>query len=141
MYNNQNFTGYLPWPYNQGINAPPSLTPTSVNFPHNEVIRVNGENGAKAYQMAPNSSVLLLDETAPIVWLKTTDGAGYPTITGYNISPIETKENVGVTSSEYSKLDERIKRLESMAMERRHNDKSNFGKTKRAEQSEPATAE
>ena len=54
-----------------------------------EVIRVHGEEGAKAYQMPPNSSVLLLDETAPIVWLKTTDGASYPTITGYNITPIE----------------------------------------------------
>lgn len=32
-----------------------------------EVVRVNGKNGADAYQMAPNSSILLLDETAPIV--------------------------------------------------------------------------
>lgn len=31
-----------------------------------EVIRVNGENGARALQMMPNSSVLLLDDTAPI---------------------------------------------------------------------------
>ena len=52
-----------------------------------EVVRVNGKNGAEAFQMLPNSSILLLDETAPIVWLKTTDGAGYPTITPYDISP------------------------------------------------------
>lgn len=32
-----------------------------------EVVRVNGRNGANAYQMAPNSSILLLDETAPII--------------------------------------------------------------------------
>ena len=42
------------------------------------IVRVSGRPGAEAYQMAPNSEVLLLDETAPIVWLKTTDGAGYP---------------------------------------------------------------
>lgn len=82
-------------PYNQYGQSP-------VYFPNNyygssmntlnqirqEVIRVHGEEGAKAYQMAPNSSILLLDETAPIVWLKTTDGASYPTITGYKIEPI-----------------------------------------------------
>jgi hypothetical protein len=34
---------------------------------HQEVIRVNGRQGAEAYQMAPNSSVLLLDENAPVV--------------------------------------------------------------------------
>jgi hypothetical protein len=32
-----------------------------------EVVRVNGRNGAEAYQMAPNSSALLLDESAPVV--------------------------------------------------------------------------
>ena len=40
-------------------------TPYSIN--RQEVVRVNGKNGAEAYQMAPNSSILLLDETAPIV--------------------------------------------------------------------------
>ena len=129
MYNTQNFTGYNPWSV-----YPQPTVPTPITLVRSEVVRVDGENGAKAYQMAPNSSILLLDETGPIVWLKTTDGAGYPTITGYKIEPIETQESVGITSSEYNKLDERIKRLEEM--ERRHYDKSSFGKTKRTEQSD-----
>lgn len=78
-----------------------------------EVVRVNGRNGADAYQMAPNSSVLLLDETAPIIWLKTTDGASYPSITGYKITPIETQP-VMMADENYSKLEERITRLEGM---------------------------
>ena len=45
-----------------------------------EIVRVNGENGARAYQMPPNSNVLLLDESAPLVWLVQTDGAGYKTV-------------------------------------------------------------
>lgn len=45
------------------------------NAPRYEVIQVNGENGARAFAMAPNSSALLMDATAPIVWLCTTDGA------------------------------------------------------------------
>ena len=44
------------------------------NAPRYEVIQVNGENGARAFAMAPNSSALLMDATAPIVWLCTTDG-------------------------------------------------------------------
>jgi len=52
-----------------------------------EVVRVNGMNGANAYQLPPNSSILLLDDSAPIVWLKITDGAGYPTLTPYDIVP------------------------------------------------------
>lgn len=57
-----------------------------------EVIKVNGKNGAEAYTIPPNSSILLLDETAPIIWLKMTDGGGYPTLTPYDIIPHKDKE-------------------------------------------------
>ena len=76
-----------------------------------EVVRVSGRNGAEAYQMAPNSSILLLDETAPIVWLKTTDGASYPTITGYAITPVKTQAAI-VEEDHYKALEERIVKLE-----------------------------
>lgn len=41
------------------------------NFlPHYEIIKVNGEAGARAFQMGPNSSMFLADATNPnIVWL------------------------------------------------------------------------
>ena len=39
--------------------------------------------------MSPNSSIILLDESAPLIWLKMTDGAGYPTITPYRIEPLK----------------------------------------------------
>ena len=73
--------------------------------------------------MAPNSSVLLLDETAPIVWLKTTDGASYPSITGYQITPIEVKQPA-VVDSRYEELELRIKNLEKMINENKSNAKS-----------------
>lgn len=75
-----------------------------------EVVRVNGENGAKAYQLPPNSSILLLDESAPVVWLKQTDGAGYPTITPYSISPMQTQADTA--AAQVATLEERVKRLE-----------------------------
>lgn len=81
-----------------------------------QIIRVNGENGARALQMQPNSSVLLLDESAPIIWLAQTDGAGYKTITPYKIEPYKPEPQVDLQS-----LSERISRLEEKL-----NDKSNI---------------
>lgn len=75
--------------------------------PRQEIIRVNGENGARAFQMAPNSNAILLDETAPLVWVVQTDGAGYKTVTPYTITPYQAEPPVDVRA-----LDERIRRLE-----------------------------
>lgn len=74
-----------------------------------EVIRVNGAGGANAYQMMPNSSALLLDETAPIVWLVTTDGAGFKSVQPYEIKPYTPQVPTDSTD-----LEARIKRLEDV---------------------------
>ena len=85
-------------------------------MPRYDIVKVNGENGAKAFNLPPNSSALLLDETAPIVWLKTTDGAGYPTITPYTITPYEVDPK-----PDYNSLEARIKKLEDMIYEQSNN--------------------
>ncbi len=41
--------------------------------------------------MGPNSSALLLDKTAPIVWYAQTDGTGYLTVTPFDIVPHQDK--------------------------------------------------
>jgi hypothetical protein len=76
-------------------------------LPKYEIIRVNGENGARAFQMAENSSVLLLDESAPLVWLCQSDGAGYKTVTPYQIQPYAVQKEADLRT-----LEERIKKLE-----------------------------
>jgi hypothetical protein len=90
-----------------------------------EIVRVNGENGARAYQLAPNSSALLLDESAPLVWLVQTDGAGYKTATPYTIAPYQAQ-----AEPDYASLEERIKRLEDMI----NGQKSDAGYVKRNKQ-------
>lgn len=70
-----------------------------------EVVRVNGEPGARSYQLPPNSSALLLDETAPTVWLIQTDGAGYKTVTPFAITQV-------TPSDPMKNLEERIRKLE-----------------------------
>lgn len=100
MYNQFPFNNYIP---NQFVN----------NYqPKQEIIRVNGRNGAEAYQIASNSSVLLLDEQLPIVYLKQSDGAGYSTVTPYSITPYQPEPQVDVKS-----LEDRIKRLEDIINE------------------------
>lgn len=74
-----------------------------------EVIHVNGRGGADALQMLPNSTALVLDDTAPLVWLLQTDGAGYKTVTPYSITPYKPEPVPDMRT-----LEDRIRRLEEM---------------------------
>lgn len=56
-----------------------------------QLIRVTGMDGAKAYQMPPNSVVPLFDADNDIMYVKSTDGAGFPTIRAFAFQPIENK--------------------------------------------------
>ena len=89
-----------------------------------EVIKVSGRNGAEMFQMAPNSSVLLLDTTAPIIWLKTTDGAGYPTITAYDIALHQEPKQVDLAS-----LEKRLLRLEAKINEQQSESNVEYAST------------
>ena len=83
--------------------------------PKYEIIRVNGENGAQALQMSPNSEIIVLDNTAPMVWLCQTDGAGYKTVRPFDIAPHKAAPQVDLAD-----IDARLKRLEEI-----YDDKSN----------------
>ena len=74
-----------------------------------QVVKVNGENGARTYQIGANSSALLLDESGLMVWLVTSDGAGYKTISAYDITPHKTEP-----APDFGSLEGRIKRLEEI---------------------------
>jgi hypothetical protein len=78
-----------------------------IQQPVQQVTKVNGENGARAYQIGANSSALLLDESGLMVWLVTSDGAGYKTVSAYDITPHQN-----VPAPDYGSLEDRIKRLE-----------------------------
>lgn len=112
MYNQP----YYPQQFNQQY-APQQIPKRT------EIIHVNGEPGAQAFQMMPNSQALLLDDTAPLVWLAQTDGAGYKTVTPYTIAPYKAKDPIDMKS-----LEERIERLEGIL-----NAKSNVADVKQVE--------
>lgn len=56
----------------------------------NDLIKVNGLEGAKAYQMHPNSRVALFDGNEDLMYIKTTDGAGFPDIQTYEYKKIQS---------------------------------------------------
>ncbi len=98
---------YFPYP------APAAQAVRAPNAPRYEIIHVTGRRGAEALQMAPNSAVLALDDTAPIVWLCRTDGAGYLTPTPFDIS-----QHVEAPAVSMDDLATRLSRLEEMLSER-----------------------
>lgn len=53
------------------------------------LIRVNGIDGAKAYQMPANSTVSLFDSNEDIMYIKNTDGAGFPSIRMFKFEEIK----------------------------------------------------
>ena len=77
-----------------------------------QVVRVNGENGARAYTIGANSSALLLDESGLMVWLVTSDGAGHKTVSAYDITPHQAAQ-----APDFGSLEGRIKRLEELMNE------------------------
>lgn len=117
------------------VGMAPVFNNTNPNFyPKYEVIQVNGENGVNAFQMGPNSSVLLLDSSAPMVWLVQTDGAGYKSKFPYDLTPHQATPPVDV-----NQLQQRVAQLEELINARyQSSDKSAKSKRTRNEQSSDA---
>lgn len=104
------YQNYFNSPLPMGMNGQSQTAFNSVY--RQEIIKVNGENGARAFQLAPNCSALLLDESNPIVWLVQTDGAGYKTVSPYAITPYQPAPPVDLNA-----LELRLKRVEDMLNE------------------------
>lgn len=84
--------------------------------PVNGLVAVTGIEGAKAYQLPPNSSMPLFDANEDVLYLKTTDGAGFPTVRVFDFTEREHKQPAHAQSeyvprSEFDALVERINEL------------------------------
>ena len=96
-------------PYAQYPNYQQQMTP---QYPQEQVKKVNGENGARAFPLGANSSAWILDENGLISWLIVSDSAGYKTVTPYDITPHQQAK-----APDYSTLESRIARLEGLVNE------------------------
>ena len=90
-----------------GNNAQFGISPFSQPMaqpPAQQLIKVSGLEGAKAFQMGPNSAVALFHESEDILYVKTTDGAGFPSIRTFRFTPYE--EAPAVEVEKYVTIDE-----------------------------------
>lgn len=86
------------------------------NKPMNSLIKVTGLDGAKAYQVPPNSSVALFDGDSDTFFVKTTDENGFPTLRAFRFEevPLETFEQGNtnyVTKDEFASFANEVKEL------------------------------
>lgn len=136
--NNWGFNNNNNW--NQ-INAAPWNTTTSTypgstfsqqmpinSLPHYTIIEVNGEAGVDMFQMGPNSSVLLADQTGPIIWKVQTDGAGAKTKQPFQVVPMQKSQPIDINN-----IEARLSKLEEL-----YNEQSTSGKSRKRKQQQRA---
>ena len=115
MYNYQNF------PYNNaygGFNGNQyNYIPNSQNGLQGQIkslTRVNGLEGAKAFQVMPRETVALFDGNDDIFYIKSADDGGFPTIKAYRFAEIDLTgakpTNDYVTKSEFEELRNEVKK-------------------------------
>ena len=98
----------------------------------NNLIRVTGIDGAKAYQMPANSTVALFDNNEDLMYIKMTDGAGFPTIRTFKFtevvdSNLHTNEDSNfVSQSEFETFKQEVKEYVQQFISK---SKSNFKTT------------
>ena len=95
-------------------------------MPQQQIIQVNGRASIDSMQLAPNSSLLAMDTTAPIVWMCVSDGVGKVSATPYDI--VVHKE---VPAPDMTNIEQRLSSIEKTIAEmERRNDKSYASKPK-----------
>lgn len=98
-------------------------------LPPQQALKANGKASIDALQMAPNSEVLIMDTTAPIIWQCMSDSLGKVTATPWDIAPHKETPAVDMNS-----LEVRVANIEAIinAMKEREDAKSNVGSRKSA---------
>lgn len=84
---------------------------------NNGMVWVQGEAGAKSYLVAPNITIPLWDSEAPVIYLKSADASGMPSmkVIDYQVreqaqmpKPIEDKKPDFATHDELKELEQKI---------------------------------
>lgn len=109
MYNPYGqYNAYNPYQYGQQVYNAFQQPQQNNTLPQQQVIQVNGKASVDTIQLAPNSSILVMDTSAPMVWLCVSDGVGKVTATPYDIT--EHKETPPIDTAS---LEQRITAVEN----------------------------
>ena len=79
-----------------------------------QILQANGKASIDALRLAPNSSVLIADSTAPIIWKCVSDSLGNVTATAFDITLHKDEAQVEKeqTVEKLNEIVERLNRLE-----------------------------
>lgn len=125
--------------YNSQRNSFPTyFNPTSgASASSNNIVWVQGIEGAKAWQLAPNSMVILLDsEVEGKMYIKVSDNIGMSSLRCFNyVEEVQTAQakSDSLDLSQYVKKDE----LQDMLKELLSNNERSISTTQSTEQSKP----
>ena len=88
----------------------PQLQMPQTVQPQQQIQYVNGRESANAYQIGPNSSVLLMDSNDAKFYIKTSDASGFCTVKTYTFQEeTENTENSQyVTKSEFEEFKQQL---------------------------------
>lgn len=103
------------YPYTAPATAP--LPGQAASQAVNGLISVTGIDGARAYPMPPNSSMALFDAESDLMYVKTTDGAGFPTIRTYRFEEVDqgaAGDGPGTDSVARSEFDDLVRRVDAL---------------------------
>lgn len=95
-------------------------------LPQQQIIQVNGKASVDTIQLAPNSSILLMDTSAPIVWMCISDGIGKVTSIPYDITEHHEAPPVDMGS-----IEQRLANVEKILEEIRNESDANESKQSR----------
>lgn len=99
-YNNGFPVGYNYYPPMQNnAYATPQSVGTTQPTQNTSVIWVQGEAAAKSYLVAPNNTVQLWDSESPVIYLKSADASGMPSM---RIIDYTIRDNTKTVSADYA---------------------------------------
>ena len=103
---------YFPTTYQTPVYYPQQAQPQPPQqTTQQSLIWVQGEAGAKSYLVAPNSTVTLWDSEQSVIYIKSADAAGMPSIRtlDYTIRGNEEKAAVNyVTKDDFDRIEKEI---------------------------------
>ena len=109
MANNYYFPqGYQPmqyYPQNQQIMQQPQMQqPQPQQQAVTDIKWVQGEAGAKSYMVAPNTSVTLWDSESQVIYIKSANASGLPTMTviDYTIRTDSSRGKTALAESDFA---------------------------------------
>ena len=108
------YNNYFPQTYQMPAYYPQQVQPQPPQQAQTQsLIWVQGEAGAKSYLVAPNSTVTLWDSEAPIIYIKSADATGMPSIKTIDYTvrsgAVDTKATANyVTRDDFDRIEKEI---------------------------------